>query len=388
MKKYAWALLLMVAVLVISSCTKATESDQQSGPDPDDSACVGPEADDALAADTAAATQASLNLEPLSTANPLEGKKVSYIAAGLSFPFSQDVLAGVEEATKAAGADLDVSDSGGDVAKAASQIDQAVSGGADAILLQGVDPNAVSASMRNANANDVSVVAVASLDPGPVPANLATNGLSAIVGSVNDISDRQANFIAADSGCDAEVVYVGSSTFPSNDASIQQFQDRMSQICPECKVSVLDSPLSQWSNQLGPQVRAFLQKNPDTTYVVTVVDDMFTSITPAIQSIPGDVRLVGNNALVGTIQQLQESSGSKGVAATVGSALGWMGWAAVDQAQRIAAGDAAVDLEPIPNRTFTLSNAQELDVSDPNSWYGSVDYQGYYTDLWQVGQSQ
>jgi ribose transport system substrate-binding protein len=375
---------LASATVLLAGCAKATDQNTSDGVASGSSSCVGDAASSSLAADMAPVQGSHLSLPPLSKPNPLHGQHVTYIAAGLSFPFSQDVLAGVKEAANQSGADLSVADSGGDVAKAASLMDQAVSSGSKAILLQGVDPSAVSASMRNAKDHGVSVIAVASLNPGPVPANLAADGLSGIAGSVNDLSRRQANFVAADSGCKADVVYVGSSTFPSNADGISQFKGRLAKVCPQCHVDVLDSPLSEWSSQLGPQVRAYLQKNPNTGYVVTVVDDMFTSISPAIQQLPGHVKLVGANALVGTIQDLQSKSSTSGVAATIGTALGWMGWAAMDQAQRVAGGDKAVDEEPVPNRTFTRSNVAGLDPKDPDSWYGSTDYQSLYEQLWHT----
>jgi ABC-type sugar transport system substrate-binding protein len=63
----------------------------------------------------------------------------------------------------------------------------------------------------------------------------------------------------------------------------------------------------------------------------------------------------------------------------------WIGWAAVDQAIRLLAGEAPVDDEQIPVRTFTPSNAASLDLEDPSSWYASFDFRDFYRELWSVG---
>ncbi|MYW97995.1 sugar ABC transporter substrate-binding protein [Amycolatopsis rubida] len=373
---------LAACLALATGCSAAVESPSTTGGAA--RACPNSAAADALRSATAPYAADSLDLPALTHPNPLRHATVSYIASGLSFPFSQEVLAGVKSGTSAAGATVSVSDSGGDPAKAGSLIDQAVSGNARVILLQGTDPVAVSASIRNAKNHDIPLVSVAALNPGAVPAELQAIGVSAIAAAPSDVGTRQADFVAANSGCAAHVLFVGSSTFPTSNADEVQFTSRLARMCPDCKTSTLDSPIAQWPTQLGPQVNAVLLRNPDISYVVTVVDDMFTSVKPALQSLAGrQVKLVGNNAVAATMQVLKGGL-SDPVAATVGTPLRWMGWAAVDQAQRVVAGEPAVAHEPVANRTFVHSNVKSLDLANPETWYGTFDYQRAYRTLWGI----
>lgn len=376
------AALVLAVAIPLTACSTATEADET--PRSSDDTCPDRAASDALEQDSAEAPADFLDLPKLTSSNPLEGMSLTYIASGLSLAFSQDVLAGVKAAADAAGATIAVSDSGGDPTKAGALIDQAISRGTDVILLQGTNPAAVSAGIKAADARGIPVVSVASLTPGPLPDETLQSGLSTGVGAQNDIGTRQANFVAADSGCDAHVAYVTVSTFPVSISAAEQFESRLMEVCPDCTVDMLDSPVTQWSNQLGPQINAFLLKNPDVDYVVTAVDDMFTAVKPAVQSLSGrDIALVGNNALQATVETLANNGGDP-IDATIGTALDWMGWAAVDQAQRAIEGSADPSVVPVPNRTFTRENSSALDLANPASWYSSFDYSAEYLDLWQT----
>jgi ribose transport system substrate-binding protein len=364
--------------LGISACTKATDSAGASKPST--STCVEDTATKALAAD-AAAPSSTPDLAPVDGA-AANGKTIEYVASGLSFSYSQEVLAGVKEAAAAVDATVSVSDSGGDPTKAATLVDQAVAKKVDAIILQGTPPKTIASSVQNAKANGIPLIETAD-DPGAISDELKELGVTGNATGVDDLGTRQANFVAADSGCDADVLFLGTSTFgDSNTSMISQFQNRLGELCPDCTVTVQDAPLAQWSTTLQGQVRTFLQKNPDVTYVVENVDALDVAVKPAVTSFPGRaLTVVGNNATEGALQGLGTAGDSGG--ATIGTNLYQLGWALVDQAIRGMAGVEAEPDEQVPNRTFTRDNIGEINL-DEESWtyYGDVDFRKFYTGIW------
>ena len=345
------------------------------------STCVGDTAAKALAADSAAPTS-SPTLTPVD-GSVAKGKTVEYVASGLSFQYSQEVLAGVKEAAAATGAKVSVSDSGGDPTKAATLVDQAVASKVDAIILQGTPPKTIASSVSNAKANGIPLIETAD-SPGAVPQELKDLGVTGNATGVDDIGTRQANFVAADSGCAAKVLYIGSSTFGTSSSSvITQFKGRLTSLCPKCSVDVQDAPLAQWSTTLQSQVRTYLQKNPDVNYVVEIVDALDVAVKPAVTSFPGrSVTIVGNNATSGALEGLATEGDPDG--ATIGTNLYQLGWALFDQSIRGIAGVQAAPDEQVPNRTFTRDNIGEINLKKPSwTYYGDVDFRKYYTDLWK-----
>ena len=369
--------LVLVASLSLTGCTKATDSAQAAA---SSSKCPDNTAERALTADTAAPTETP-HLDPVDGSAAKE-KTIEYVASGLSFQYSQEVLAGVKEAAAAVGAKVSVSDSGGDPTKAATLVDQAVASNVDAIILQGTPPKEIASSVTNAKNHDIPLIETAD-NPGAVTQELQAIGVTGNATGVNDIGTRQANFVAADSGCDANVLFLGSSTFGASSSSmVSQFQQRLGKLCPSCKVTVQDAPLAQWSTTLQGQVRTFLQKNPDVNYVVEVVDALDVAVKPAVTSFAGrDITVVGNNATTGSMQGLATPGDSGG--ATIGTNLYQLGWALVDQSIRGMAGAPAEADEQVPNRTFTRDNIGQFNLKKPSwTYYGDVDFRKYYTDLW------
>lgn len=371
-------IVISVALLGMTGCQRASESTNAAGTSNPESIAT-----KALALDIAPVT-ASPKIPSVKNGTSLRGKNIRFIASGLSFPFSQDVLAGVKEGAAAAGATVTVSDSEGDPPKAASLVDQAAAQSVDVILLQGTPPKSVASSITGAKSHGIPVISVGSDAPGKVSKELADIGVFAYASATNDVGTRQANFVAADSSCHAGVLYLGSSSFGTSSSDVvDQFTKQFAQLCPDAKVAVQDAPLEAWSSLLQPQVNAFLQRNPETRYVVSLVDDMNLAIKPSITGLAGrNIRLVGSNAIVGALSGLQDKADPE--AATVGTNLYQMGWAAVDQAMRAIAGEDAVADEQVPNRTFTRANIDTIDLAKKSGdWYGSFDFRTFYTRLWQ-----
>jgi hypothetical protein len=68
--------------------------------------------------------------------------------------------------------------------------------------------------------------------------------------------------------------------------------------------------------------------------------------------------------------------------ADVGGSEHWVGWAAVDQALRVLLHKPVVANENVPNRTFTKTNINTINIhASDSTWYG-VNFEADYKKLW------
>lgn len=313
----------------------------------------------------------------------VQNKKIFYIACGMSFAFTQEVLVGVNAAAAAAGLPVTViGDSGGDPSKASPLIDQAISRKADAIMLQCIDPSSVSAALGDAQKAGIPVVSIAALNAGPPPAGIAANASF----DYTDINKRLAHWVVADSNGKASVVYVGSSSFSGvNGAAIKAFGDELTRLCPTCKTKQFDSPLPQWQTGLPSLATSAINSDPTVNYVVPVVDAMVLFMKPAIieAGAQSRVKMASWGASLGDMQAVAKSGDPE--VADVGADIQRLGWGAFDEVYRLLAGVKPVDSEEIPLRTFDHTNIKTIDLGQSEStWYGGFDYRTYYKQLWGV----
>lgn len=333
-----------------------------------------------------AATSAPLTKGPefpaVDAGQKLAGKSIFYISAGLSFPFSQEVLKGVQDGAATLGMTVTTADAAGDSSKASSYIDRAIGQGAAAIVLQGVDPYTVQASISDAKDAGIPVVSVAALPAGPVPDDIAGAGLAGAVNfSVVEVGKILAAYVAANAEPDAHVGLISSSTFRSDSLFVDEFTKELARLCPGCEVTSKDSPLMQWQTTLPSLVRTMVTVDPKLSYIVPSVDAMVPSVKPAVIAVgAGDrIRIVSNNASLPDMQAIA-TKGDQEVA-NVGASNERMGWATVDQIARLLTSQPAV-VEIQPLRLFTTDNIAEVNLTQPaGTWYG-FDFQSFYRKLW------
>jgi ribose transport system substrate-binding protein len=324
------------------------------------------------------------NLPPVAVGQSLKGKTIYYIASGLSFPFSQEVSKGVKDAATAVGVSDTVVDSGGDPSKASSLLDQAVSQKASAIILQGTDPGAVTAALQGAKSAHIPVVSVGALNEGAVSPAVAAVGLSANASfDYIDVARRLAHLVVAESNGKADVVFVGSSTFKINGPTEKAFKTELHRLCPSCKLTLKDSPLTQWATGLASQTKTILTNDPKVNYIVPVVDAMVLYMKPAIFAAhaQGRVKILSQNASLQDMQSVAKRNDPE--IADVGGPEQWLGWAAADEAFRVMLGKPSVANEHVPNRTFTRNNIRSINLkANESAWYGGFDFRAYYKHVW------
>jgi ribose transport system substrate-binding protein len=326
------------------------------------------------------------DLPPVDIGGSLKGDRIVLVSGGLSYPFSQTFLGGMEEAAAALGMTVAATDAAGDPSKASALIDRAISRRASAIVLQGIDPIAVKAAIQGAKSAEIPVVGAAVASTGPMPTEIASTGIDALVDyNTVPVVKALAAYVVADAGPDTEVGLISASTFRVSPIFVNGFNDGLRELCPSCTVKTGDSPLPQWQSGLPSLTSTMIRSNPDMEYLIASTDAMVASMKPALISAgaQGKVKIASINASLPDMKAIASDDGVE--VANVGVPVAWHGWATVDQVGRLLSGAEPV-LDPgLPYRLFDASNIGSIDLSKPEStWYGPFDYQQFYRDLWGV----
>jgi ribose transport system substrate-binding protein len=174
----------------------------------------------------------------------------------------------------------------------------------------------------------------------------------------------------------------------SNDARstiplLKGLREEFRRSCPACTVRYVDVPIAQWATRIGTEVESALLRDPEIDYVVPVYDSMSRYVVPALRA-RGALGRVGIATFNGTPFVLKLLQDGEGVAMDAGENLAWLGWAAMDQAFRVVAGEEPVASEHTPIRIFDRTNVAEAGRPPRvDAGYGKA-YVAGYKRLWGV----
>jgi ribose transport system substrate-binding protein len=317
-------------------------------------------------------------------ASGLEGKTIWYVANGLNFPFSQNLVTGVTDAAKVVGMKVNAVDGAGQPAKAASLIQQGIAQKAAVIVIQAFPSEAVIEPIKAAKAAGIPVIEIVDGGPGLPSSEASEAGVFANVSSCYACGGASlAELVVADVGTDANVAFFDVPDIKTTHEERDEFKKRLAELCPDCKVTVVSSPVAQW-NGLGALTTSTLKANPDLNYLVPALDAMVAIMNPAIFAANAQdrVKVASYNATKPVMADLKKGELIGGL---VGNPEEWMGWGVMDEALRALSDQDPLADEKIPNRTFTSANVADIDLNAPSvDWYGSTDFRGGYQKLWQL----
>ena len=316
-------------------------------------------------------------------ASGLTGKKVWYVANGLNFPFSQNLVKGVTDAAKVVGMKVTAVDGAGQPAKAASLIQQGISQKAAVIVIQAFPSKAVMEPIKAAKAAGIPVIEIVDGQPGMPSAEAQAAGVFANVSSCYACGGSSlAEIVIANTNGKANVVFVDVPDIQTTAGERDAFKARLTELCSSCKVKVVSSPVAQW-NGLTALTSSVLKADPTVNYLVPALDAMVAIMKPAIYAANAQdrVHVASYNATKPVMTDLKKGVLIGGL---VGNPEEWMGWGVMDEALRALSKQDALADEKIPNRTFVKENVGDIDVNTPSiEWYGDTDFRGGYTQLWQ-----
>jgi ribose transport system substrate-binding protein len=369
----------VLAALVIVA-TGATAIGQSAAPD--GSAAVSPDAE--------LVAQAKAELEkatawpsewtgPTTPTTPQAGKKVVVISCSQATACAQEVE-GIVEAGQVMGWDVQVVDGKGDPAVYDASIRNAVTSGADGIILASINVGLVVDALRFAKDQGVPVLNNASI----TDANAGLNPADGLVAGNNPDPNpwegrMVANWLIADSDGTAKVVL-----FRTIDAGIVTRDDAVVARLKECTgCQILDEIWIGFETTTTPkmatQISSVLDRfGEDVQYIMTPYSAADAFAVPELQRRDRpDVKIVG---FPGTEQQVKYCAEGQNVAAVMGTDLHWGGWAAVDLMNRILAGEPVAD----ENNQWMLQTQETCPASGNFAENNTMDYRSQYKQLWGI----
>ncbi len=278
---------------------------------------------------------------------------------------------GFADAAKQVGWRTQNIDPAGDPEKMRQAIQTATRLHADGILLAATPPSTVRTAVDQAKAAGITVIN--SLEPANdlFDANATTDHLAA--GRVS------AAYTTVASNGRAKIIAVNDPEFQSVSDWYKGFTEGLKEFCPGCQVvKEIEFQIANLQTQLPTQFQAALQANPDADFVWSAYDPVAAAIAPVIERSPSasKIKIVSNNGDSFALTDIK--AGDKPLSATVAYPIEWQSYVALDQMNRLFAGQPVENTVNVPIKLMTKDNITTI------PWNGDVDWKSAYLDLWHV----
>jgi ribose transport system substrate-binding protein len=343
------------------------------------------------AADDAAGKQAAIDLvsaasAPVQFVSPgdqldlaeLQGKTVALVTLDLSVPFVQAVVAGFEEAAKAAGVEVTIFDAKGSSATASQGVDQAVASGAAAIVAFGVNFDQIAGSVAGAQAADIPVVGTMNIDANSAPEQGSAGSVSV---DYYESGRLLSAYAIAETDGPVHAAYQNLPSIATFTAMLQGVQDGFKEFCPqECTLTVDDLTQSDFKKATEGLTASEIARDPDLNWVLTAIDGIAQFTIPAIE-LAGKQDAIQVGSINAVTANLEFIADGRVQASDVGNNNTWLGWAAMDRALRAASGQPAT-MSEVPIKMFDAQTLTGVDIADEDALFDNVDYRADYTALW------
>jgi ribose transport system substrate-binding protein len=311
-------------------------------------------------------------------AREAHGRKIFEIPITSEVPFIAAVEMGMRQAAEEVGAELIVYPNQGEPSQWAQGIRTAIAERADAILLLAQNPELVGPQIRQAEAAGIPVIVLRTTGEGE---SCPRVGTACVPAPFEQAGRLEADWVIADSGGTANILVITSNDARSTRPLLNGLMAELAEKCPRCEAHFVDVPIPEWANRVRTEVQSALVRDPEINYVIPIYDSMSQYAVPAIRAARATerVRISTFNGTPFVLGMLQEDDV---VAMDVGENLAWVGWASMDQAFRVIAGERPVRSERTPLRVFVDGNVDEAGTPPRfDRGYGNAYVDGY-RKLW------
>lgn len=380
-QRLAWVAAAAAATLLMSACSKDDSGGPESGGSGSEvansAAADNPELAGALKrVDEATKEPTEVGVtEPLSK-RPAAGKTVAYMSCGVGV--CAQIGAELDKAAKVLGWKINAIDSGTTPETVVAAWGRALASNPDAILTSGNPVVVYQSQLNQARQRGIPVVDWASANKPNTPG---------IIADINPVTDNQergkllADYAATQSGGKAKALFVNVPDYPTLLAGQKAFNTEFATVCPDCSNDKLDFAATDIGAKVPSAVVSYLQKNPDTNWIVLGFDDMNTGLVEALRAANlGDkVKIIGQSGNKTTSQNIKNGAGQ---VASIPQGVGQMAYKALDVLARHFNGDSLAadkaNLLPIWIQT-------KATIGDPNDiWKGPKGYADTFAKLWKV----
>jgi ribose transport system substrate-binding protein len=322
---------------------------------------------------------------PVDGAADLAGKNVWFVPVSASPPAFQVYADALTEALSHLDVEVHVCDGEFVPTAIASCLDQAGSSGADAVITEHVDYALVAPAVDALLEQGVKVLLAGQALP-EGESNSETLAFHDTFDQQILLQELTANALIADSGGDANILYIGTKDSETLVATADRTEAYIDEKCPGCSVTRIEHNLTSL-DKVPSQVSAALIKAPETDYIFCELD---TTVPLAVAGLRAagfetKVKIGGMGGDLAVMQEIARDGGP--VIATAGSFLAYSSWLYADDMVRMLSGQAPADEGlQAPARLFTRDNVADLDLSPEGyasmDWYGNDAYEDLYLTAW------
>jgi ribose transport system substrate-binding protein len=258
-------------------------------------------------------------------------------------------------------------------------MNQAIGQGADAIILEGIDPKLIAPQLAAAKKANIKVVwdwAVPGSVSDVAPEVTATNPLQ------YDIKGKLlADLSALQTKGKAKAHIYNLESQRQDSIYIDAFKKELSQVCSSCSLEATSNvPIPNWSDALTSEARNLMSRKQDVNVLIPLYDGMAGFVEPAVRQVnaAGSVRIITQDGTPSVLDLIRKGDI---VTADIGEDRTWQAWGAADQTLRLLAGVEPVADEKIPVRVWTKDNISEATGPNAEDGYGTS-YVPMYEKLW------
>jgi ABC-type sugar transport system substrate-binding protein len=300
------------------------------------------------------------------------GKKITFISCGVEACAVQGPI--LAEGAQLLGWSVNQVGTDGSPEKVQNAFQAAVRGGANAVIINAADKDALAAPIANAKSKGVEVVTCCSLaEQGKdVLFNTGTPEQNAEIGKM------LAGKVVSDTGGKANALYANVSAFAILAAVGTTFESEYKKLCADCKYAKIDIPLTSLGKDAPDRIVSYLRSHPDVNYLVLSESGSLGPGLPAALQAAGlgdKVKIVGQ----GGNQQVYQDVGSGKISAVTPSSLYGYDYSMLDALARKWAG---VPVEQTPPE-FWLMTKENMPASINGPAFPIVeDYKTQWAKLW------
>lgn len=318
----------------------------------------------------------------------LKGKSVWVIPFASTSQFNQLSAASTTAAAKRAGLRVKVVTTTGVPTEWQQAMQSAISQKADAIILEGANPDLLRPQIRQAKEAGIPVLNSHSIDLTDEAKTLkAIPGLTISNRLPGSVATRLiADYVIVKSNGKANVAYI---SYPDMGTPLKTmaaaFKDEIEKQCPGCKLTMVSTTFADAPSKTPAAVLSTLQANPDIDWVVPAFDNFVPLVASGLETAnkTNSVKMATFNGTSSVLQLLQQPGHP--LQMDIGEPFAYFGYKSIDQAMRLMLGKPAVK-EQMDMRLFDRSNvAQAGTPPTATGGYGNLKkYINGFLRLWGI----
>jgi ribose transport system substrate-binding protein len=322
---------------------------------------------------------------PAFNAASLRGKTVYYVPISLQGEAFQVVSKSLTTALQTVGVKVVSCDGGANPSTAAACFNQALGQHAAGVIADAIPYGLAANSFNALKAAKIPVLIV---NQSPPSGQVENDQLAYMPGNAIQMLDVAADWIAVDSGGNANVLAQEFTDSPDTVAYLQgNAFPTLKSGCPACTITV--NKVSTANFALIPSsTSSALLKNSGVNYLWSEFDTILQPTMEGAQQAGATSRLkgVGADGLLGGLQMLKQHNF---LYADVATDYNYQAWANADMIMRMALKLPLPTLVPIPLRLIDRTNIGQISNITAagelsGQWFGPTTYKSMFTKLWKA----